>query len=218
MAEETQRGPRKARAQSRTRRAEGAPRERRAAAAGAEGGEPRARRAGAGAGEKAAVTPRDLIYMVARAAGGFESILKTKEPALSLSQWAILEMLAKEGGTARPSQIAKKLAFSRQHIRLAAKKLMKAGLMSAEAPEEGKKAVGLTLTDAGRTQLSEIEKATDALAEALKDDKRGGGLNQAARTLKVMTSAIVAQVPKDERKGKKKAEADAEDEADVAAG
>lgn len=218
MAEETQRGPRKARAQSRTRRTEGAPRERRAAAAGAEGAEPRAKRAGAG--EKAAVTPRDLIYMVARAAGGFESILKTKEPALSLSQWAILEMLAKEGGTARPSQIAKKLAFSRQHIRLAAKKLMKAGLMGAEAPEEGKKAVGLTLTDAGRTQLAEIEKATDALAEALKEDKRGGGLNQAARTLKVMTSAIVAQVPKDERKGKKKAdaEADAEDAADVAAG
>lgn len=162
--------------------------------------------AGGGATEtrskaRPSATAHELIYLVSRVAAGFEAILKTKESALSLSQWAILELLRQEGGRSRPSQVARKLGFSRQLIRQAAKKLMSLELVEAEAPDEGKKAVELTLTGAGRETLADIGTATEALAETLNSDERSGsGVNHAARTLKLLSVAIAAQIP-DENTG-----------------
>ncbi len=141
---------------------------------------------------KADVTVRELLFLVSRVAAGFEATLKTKTSALSLSQWAMLEMLSQEDGSARPSQLARKLGFSRQLVRLATKKLLALELVAKDTPEEGKKAVGLSLTDAGRNVLTDIATSTDAMSASLKDDKRGGSVNQAARTLRGLSAALPA--------------------------
>jgi len=146
-------------------------------------------------------TARELIFLVSRVAAGFEDILKTNDSALSLSQWAILESLLHEGGSGRPSQIARKLGFSRQLIRQAAKKLMGLELVTADVPEEGRKAVALTLTKAGRATLDDIGDTTDELSDALNADRRGSGVNHAVRTLKLLSVAIAAKTLEEDEEG-----------------
>ncbi len=152
-------------------------------------------------------TVHELIVLVSRVAAGFEATLKTKTPALSLSQWTMLEMLSQDDGTARPSQVARKLGFSRQLVRQATKKLVSLELVAKEAPEEGKKAVGLMISAAGRTALADIATSTDAMSETLKADKRGGGINQAVRTLKGLSATIPTTAPASGKGRKKKGEA-----------
>lgn len=153
---------------------------------------------------KTDATVRGLIFMVSRVAAGFEATLKAKEPALSLSQWAMLEMLSQDDGTARPSQIARKLGFSRQLVRQATKKLLSLELVAKETPEEGKKAVGLTLSDAGRTVLTDIATATEAMSASLTSGKHGGGVGPAVRALKRLSAAMPANT-ESRGKGRKKA-------------
>lgn len=139
-------------------------------------------------------TARDLMYLVSRVAAGFEAILKTKEAALSLSQWAILEALAQDGGKSRPSQVARKLGFSRQFIRQASRKLMSLELVASDVPEGGKNAVELKLTVAGHHTLGDVGSAIDALTQSLYADRRGAAaVTSAVRTLKLLSIAMAAQ-------------------------
>ena len=154
-------------------------------------------------------TVHELIFLVSRVAAEFEATLKMKTPALSLSQWAMLEMLSQDDGAARPSQVARKLGFSRQLVRQATKKLVSLELITKEAPEEGKKAVGLMISGAGRKALADIVTSTDAMSETLKAEKRGGGINQAMRTLKGLSATMPTTAPAAGKGRKKKGDASA---------
>lgn len=180
---------------------------------------PKGKRAGGegkrpGGQDKATTTMLDVLYMVSRVAGSFDAVLKTKEPVLSLSQWAILQTLAGEEEAARPSQLARKLAFSRQLIQQAAKKLIKLELIAAETSED-KKAVSLRLTDAGRAQLQTVSATIEGFGIAMKQGKSGArtdGLAKTARTLKGVVAALST-----DSKGNRRKKKPAEDEAEVAA-
>ena len=153
---------------------------------------------------KTDATVGELIFMVSRVAAEFEATLKASDPVLSLSQWALLEMLSREDGSARPSQLARKLGFSRQLVRQATQKLLSLKLVEKEESGEGKKAVGLMLSDQGRKTLADIGTTTDAMSESLKAGSGGGSTKQAVRVLKGLSAAMPANAESRGQRRKKK--------------
>jgi DNA-binding MarR family transcriptional regulator len=165
-----------------------------------------ARQGRAGGGGKAARAGRaetsvsDLLYSVSRVSSSFEALLKASTPALTLSQWALLETLSKDGEATRPSQVSRRLGASRQSIRQSNKKLTKLGLLETLPAAEGKKAVGLRLTDAGRAKLDEVAALTGTMAEAVGAGRQSASLTGAMRSLRGLSQAITAQTPKPAKK------------------
>lgn len=151
---------------------------------------------------------KDVLLMVARVAGGFESLMKKSEPSLSLSQWAMLELVASGEGM-RPTQIGRALILSRQAVRQAGNKLEKLGFVEMLPAEEGKKAVRVKITDAGREMLAKISEHYSELTSQLNTERAGLRIANTGRILKQFSSVIEPKIaparkgPKAARKGAK---------------
>lgn len=173
---------------------------------------------GARAEAKTPASPHDVLYNASRLAGAFESLLKGGSPSLTLSQWSMLATLGRDDdGNARPSQVSKRLGASRQSVRQTVKKLTSLGLVEGEAAEEGKKAVGLKLTDAGKAKLDEITALTEGASGAIKSGKRGNALDGVVKALRAMATGLTEQTPKGEKKGKGKGKGKRKEGAETAA-
>lgn len=149
---------------------------------------------------------KNVLLMAARVAGGFESIMRKNQPPLALSQWAMLEMLAEKEGM-RPTQIGRMLMLSRQAVRQAGSKLEKLGLVETLPPEQGKKAVQIRITDAGRAMLVKVSEHYVELTGQLNTQQAGLRIANTGRVLRQFSSVIVPKVASP-RKGPRAAKAE----------
>lgn len=134
----------------------------------------------------------DMLFAISRVAGAMEAALRDRDPPLSLSQWTLLEAIAREERALRPSLLARRIGFSRQLVNSATRKLIAHQYVTSEQGGEDKKAVTLQITDTGRQALAEIARLFIAISSTLSQEQARRRQAMALKGINELAATVAA--------------------------
>ncbi|MFD1914279.1 MarR family winged helix-turn-helix transcriptional regulator [Halodurantibacterium flavum] len=135
---------------------------------------------------------RELMLFVGRLSGNLDKLLRKQDPALTMSQWLLLETLAAEGPS-RPFAVARKMGITRQAIAQSVRKLAAAELISIDESDEASRAMIISSTDTGLAAVQAIEEQLISLVLAKNPKKRSAAAAKALPQLKLLAPAFEAR-------------------------
>ncbi|MDS9468574.1 hypothetical protein RGQ15_13475 [Paracoccus sp. MBLB3053] len=147
------------------------------------------------ADERPAIAPhstddiKGIFSLVARLTGSFEDLLKNVDPTLTITEWAILDLLV-YGGDLRPFEASKKLSISRQHAWKIGKKLEKMELITVSEPAANTRAVMLSATQKGIDTAVKREAIFSEIAKSLTEARPGIKLGAVKQILTHIIAAL----------------------------
>jgi len=153
---------------------------------------------------------RGLLELLVRASGACEELFARHGAALSVAQWAALDMLV-QGGAQRPFQLARKLCISRQRAWQVARALEAAGHVTLADDGAGKGGMFITVTESGIAAFRSLEVGVfDPVAARMTADRPDLAFSGVRAALRTLVDACEALAEKDRADPGRGAAAEAE--------
>jgi len=142
-----------------------------------------------------------LVTGMSRFLSGISSIPLFKEGKLSLSEWVALSVLAENDGVSN-KHLARSLGVTSQRANQIGEALSNSSLIVVQRSLEDQRTSVITITDAGRTAIADVNaKLEPLLSSALKDRERS--LARAAKQVRLMMRIVQNSKSAKKQQGKK---------------
>nr|WP_111298431.1 MarR family transcriptional regulator [Paracoccus saliphilus] len=130
----------------------------------------------------------EVVIAATHLSAAFADALKSVEPELSFTHWDLLNLLRRDGPM-RPFQAAARLRISRQLVFQAAKKLGRLGYIDFSS-EQDRRAVTISLSEAGSQVLDRVETRFRTVADVLSERVPTANLRPLRTILGLMTNGF----------------------------